>query len=441
MTAIDRRGFFRQSAAGAVAGLTVLAPAAGKAPAGERVNVACMGVRGRGRSLTLGFATMNTVTVTHLCDVDSTVLPSLAKEVAERQGGRAPKLVKDFRELLEDRTLDALVIGTPDHWHAIPTVLACQAGKHVYVEKPASHNIREGQVMLKAARKYNRIVQVGCQSRSGKHFAEAMAYIRSGALGKVTFARAWESARQGPIGFPKDSDPPAGVDYDLWLGPAPLRPFNRARFHGSWRWFFDYGTGDLGNDGVHRIDYARRALAAAFEAQGQKLPDWPTAVAASGGKYVFDDAQEWPDTLLVTWDFPGATMVYEMRVWNGYPFEGESEGAAVYGTNGYVVIGNTRWRAFGARGEPLDQGTASPGGQHDAAHKQNFIDCIKSGGLPNFDIAEGHISSSFCHMGNTAWRVGRKLRFDAETQTYIGDEEANRFLTREYRKPFVLPEV
>jgi predicted dehydrogenase len=229
------------------------------------------------------------------------------------------------------------------------------------------------------------------------------------------------------------------VDYDLWLGPAPQRPFNVNRFHGSWRWFFDYGTGDLGNDGVHRIDYARRALSAAMEAQSGKLPDWPLAVSAAGGKFVFDDAQEWPDTLMVTWEYPGAILNYEMRVWCGYPMETEEEGAAVYGTDGYVVIGNGSWRAFGPKGEPTSHGTASTNAEHDAAHQQNFIECVRSGKLPNFDIAEGHVSSGLCHLGNTAWRVGRKLKFDPATMRYADDPEACRHLSRAYREPWSLP--
>ena len=431
MARIDRRTFLIQVAAGA---------ASLRASPNERVTVGVMGFRGRGRSLLEGFLALPEIEVAALCDVDAGVL---ARGVAmvEKARNRRPTAVADFRRLLDDRSVDALVIATPDHWHAIPAILACQAGKHVYVEKPASHNIREGTTMVRAARRYNRVVQVGCQSRSGRHFAEAVAYIRSGVLGRVSLARAWESAKQGPIGYPKDGESPPGVDYDLWLGPAPQRPFNPARFHGSWRWFFDYGTGDLGNDGVHRIDYARRALAGAFEAEGRQLPAWPTAVAASGGKYVFDDAQEWPDTMLVTYDYPGATLVYEMRVGNAYPFEGEAEGAAVYGTGGYVVIGNGRWRAFGPKGEALPHGTASTNSEHDEAHKRNFVDAIRDGRKPSFDIEEAHVLSAMCHMGNTAWRVGRKLRFDPKTQSYAGDAEANAFLSRDYRKPWLLPDL
>ncbi len=268
---------------------------------------------------------MPEVRVKTICDVDTRLFDEAAAGVDDRQRHR-PDAETDFRRLLDDRDIDAIVMGTPTHWHAIPTVLACQAGKQVYVEKPAGHNIAEGRAMLAAARKHNRVVQVGIQSRSGLNYEEACAYVRNGALGKVVFAKAWESARQKGIGYPPDEVAPDGVDYDMWLGPAPKRAFNRNRFHGSWRWFFDYGTGDLGNDGVHRVDYAWRGLAAAFEAMGKTLPGWPTAVSAAGGKFFFDDAQEWPDTLVVTWDYPGATLMYEMRNWQPTPLDGEAEG-------------------------------------------------------------------------------------------------------------------
>ena len=409
-------------------------------PASRKLVIGAVGLRGRGGKLLAGFLERPDIEVAAVCDVDSAVLDRSCATV-EKARGRRPEAVADFRRILDNREIDAVMLGTPDHWHAIPTILACQAGKHVYVEKPASYNISEGERMVAAARKHRRVVQVGCQSRSGRHFAEAMEYIRTGALGRVALARAWESSRQSPIGYPKDTAPPPGVDYDLWLGPAPKRPFNPARFHSSWRWFFDYGTGDLGNDGVHRLDYARRALSAAFEGEKRVLPDWPVAVSASGGKLVFDDAQEWPDTLVAVWDYPGASLIYEMRVSNQYPFEGEEEGAAVYGTQGYVVIGNRAWRAYGPKGEKLDAGTSSPSAEHDTAHKQNFVEAIRDGAKLNFDIADGHVTSSICHMANTAWRVGRKLRFDPRAGRYQGDPEADRHLTRDYREPWVLPKV
>ena len=209
----------------------------------------------------------------------------------------------DFRRLIENRDIDALVVGTPDHWHAIPTILACQAGKDVYVEKPDGHNMEEGKRMVAAMRRHRRIVQLGSQHRSTSRLQSALEYIRTGALGRCLVAKAWESSRQGAIGRPADSRPPAGVDYNMWLGPAPLRPFNRNRFHGRWRWFYDYGTGDLGNDGVHRLDMAHAMLNAACQAQRHPQISLPTTVVASGGKWYFDDAQEFHDTLQVNYEF------------------------------------------------------------------------------------------------------------------------------------------
>lgn len=376
-----------------------------------------------------------------LCDVDSRQFPDGVKAVTER-GKKAPRVEKDFRRALDDASIDAVVVGTPDHWHAIPAILACQAGKHVYVEKPCSHNVREGQAMIAAARKHGRVMQVGIQSRSGRHFGEAMEFIRSGALGKVVFARAWETAKQRPVPRQPDSAAPDGVDYDMWLGPAPKRPFNAMRFHSNWRWFFEYGTGDLGNDGVHRLDYARRGLEAALAAQGQKLPEWPTAVSASGGKLFFDDAQEFPDTLMATWEYGRTAMlVYEMRIWTPNTLEGEEEGAMIYGENGAVLIGNTLWRAVGRDGKTLHPGSQSDNGEHDPAHKRNFLEAIRDGKRPSCDIETGHVSSSLTHLGNIAWRVDRKLRWEAGTQSFAGDAEANGLLGRSYRAPWVLPKV
>ena len=409
----------------------------------EKFTIACVGVRGRAGHLLRGFAAMPEVEIAMLCDVDSRQFPAALKSVADR-GKKAPRLEKDFRRALDDKSIDAVVIGTPDHWHAIPAIMACQAGKHVYVEKPCSHNVREGQAMIAAARKHDRAMQVGIQSRSGRHFAEAMEYIRTGALGKVVFARAWETARQSAVPRqPDEAAGPDGVDYDMWLGPAPKRPFNPARFHANWRWFFDYGTGDLGNDGVHRLDYARRGLEAALAAQGRQLPEWPRAVSAAGGKLFFDDAQEFPDTLMATWEYDGALLAYEMRIWTPNALEGEEEGAMIYGENGAVLIGNTHWRAIGRDGKTMHPGTASDNDEHDPAHKRDFLAAIRDGKRPACDIHIGHVSSSLTHLGNIAWRVDRKLRFDAASQSFAGDgvAEANGLLGRSYRAPWVLPKV
>jgi predicted dehydrogenase len=411
-----------------------------RASANDKVVIACMGIRGRAGHLLRGFAALPDVEIAMLCDVDSRLFEQGVRMVTS-QGRPKPRVVTDFRRALDDKSIDALVVGTPDHWHAIPTILGCQAGKHVYVEKPCSHNVREGQVMVAAARRYKRVVQVGIQSRSGRHFDDALRFLKTGALGRVSMARGWETARQGAVPVKPDSDPPSGVDYDMWLGPAPKRAFNPNRFHGSWRWYFDYGTGDLGNDGVHRIDYARRGLAAAFEGQGRKLPDWPHTVSASGGKLFFDDSQEWPDTLLVTWEYPSALLTYEMRVWTPNAMEGEEEGAAIYGENGCVIIGNTGWRAVGPKGEQLHAGTKSDTDEHDPVHKKNFLACIRNGGLPNCDIGIGHVASSLTHLGNIAWRVDRKLRWNAHSESFVQDDEANRLLSRSYRAPWTLPNI
>jgi predicted dehydrogenase len=406
----------------------------------DRITICAMGLRGRGGSVLNTFASLADVDVKYVCDIDEAVLSGRVAQVADRKG-RKPEAIKDYRKALEDPQVDALVIGTPDHWHALPTIHACQAGKDVYVEKPDGHNLIEGRTMVAAMRKHQRVVQLGTQARSGPHLLSAMDYLRSGAIGRARFAKAWESARQGAIGKPADGMPPAGVDYDLWLGPAPKRAFNPVRFHGNWRWFFDYGTGDLGNDGVHRLDIARWALETAVAARKEAAPGLPSKVSAIGGKYFFDDAQEWPDTLMVTYDFaPGYILTYEMRTWSAYPLHEESEGAAVYGDEGSVVIGNSRWRAFDAKGKLVRE---EKGGYNDVGHVRNFLDCMRSRARPTADLETvGHPSSVLCHLGNCAWRAGRTLRFDATTYTFTGDSDANQFLTRpEYRRPWVLPSL
>ena len=416
-----------------------------KDAASERVQVGCVGVGGRAGFLMKTFAALPSVDVVGLADIDSNRLAE-AVEIVKKIRGKAPRHYGDFRRLVDDPEIDALVVGTPDHWHAIPTIMGCMAGKDVYVEKPDGHNMLEGQRMVEAMRKHDRIVQMGTQARTSAHFQSAIRYIRSGKLGKVLVAKAWESSRQGGIGRPPDSEPPAGVDYDTWLGPAPKRPFNVKRFHGNWRWFFDYGTGDLGNDGVHRLDYAQWGLSAAAEAQGEEPLSIPTRISALGGKWYFDDLQEWPDTLQVNYEYagrdggPGRILTYEMRVWVPYRYEGVSEGAAIYGDQGFLIMGNRGWWAYGPDRELLQE---EKGTNKGVDHIQNFIDCVKSRKKPNADLETvGHPSSILCHAGNLAWRLKRQVELDLETETFVGDEEANALRTRpEYRAPWKLPEV
>lgn len=423
MALVNRRTFLVSSA------LLGAGTALRAVPASEKINIAVIGLRGRGNSLLETFAAQKDVVITHLGDIDENVLKTRAARI-EKVSGQRPKISKDYRKILEDKDVQAVVLGTPDHWHAIPSIHACQAGKDVYVEKPDGHNIIEGQRMVAAARKYERIVQMGTQCRSAPFLKDAAKFVADGHIGKVIYGKAWETAKQAPVPRVPDSETPAGVDYDLWLGPAPLRPFNRYRFHGQWRWFFDYGTGDLGNDGVHRMDYCRAVMG---------IQGFPTAVSTSGGKYFFDDAQEWPDTMIVTFDYPGQILSYEMRIWSEPRLHDQGEGAAVYGDRGWVLVNNTGWKALDGDGVVLAQGGDR---QAQELHIRNFLDAVKSRRREdlNQEIGQGHVSSVMCHAGNIAWRTGKKLRLDPKTETF-DDAEANRHLGREYRKGYELPAV
>ncbi len=447
---MKRRTFLKESAvgAGAFAASTTLSRSlsAGKAAPSERIRVGCVGVGGRAGSLLNVFSARQDVEIVAITDVDQRRVPAAVKTVTNRNG-KPPKVVSDFRNLVDDASIDVLVVGTPDHWHAIPTIHACLAGKDVYVEKPDSHNIVEGRTMVQAMRKHKRVIQLGTQARSADYIQEALAYIAEGKLGKVLVAKAWESARQKGIGHPPDGDPPAGVDYDLWLGPAPKRAFNPRRFHGSWRWFFDYGTGDVGNDGVHRIDSALQMLRAAAAAEGESFALFPSKISALGGKWYFKDMQQWPDTLQATFQYPGTggspgrILSYEMRLWSPYRMYGETESAILYGDRGYMVISYRGWRAYNGKDELVAEKKSSP--NDTAQHVENFLQCVKSRERPNADLETvGHPSSLLCHAANVSWRVGRQVTLDPDTEEFIGDKQANALRTRpEYRKPWVLPEV
>ncbi|MEQ1826075.1 MAG: Gfo/Idh/MocA family oxidoreductase [Pirellula sp.] len=445
MTHQLRRKFLTQAATAmsAVYAIPSVAGAAGKATASERIRIGHIGAGGRALSLINSFAANPSVEVVAIADLDPSRLGPGLNAAAKLQG-REPRSERDFRKLIDDKSIDAIVIGTPDHWHAIPTILACQAGKDVYVEKPDSHNIVEGMRMVAAMRKHGRIIQMGSQHRSTHRLQSAIEFVRGGKLGRIHVAKAWESTKQGAIGFPADSDPPPGVDYDMWIGPAPKRPFNINRFHGRWRWLYDFGTGDLGNDGVHRLDMAVALLNSGSEAQGDGPIGLPATVFSNGGKWHFDDAQEFPDTMQTNFQFGSGKktklLTYEMRIWAPYHYLGESEGSAVFGDLGYLVIGNERWMAYGKGGEQLGKGE---GDSHEKMHVQNFVDCIKSRKKPYCDLETvGHPASVLCHAGNISARVGRMLTLDPITESFVGDAEANQFRSRaEYRKPWLLPEL
>ena len=432
MSRNTRRRFLQQTAALGI-GMGWSARLSGRTvAANDKISVACIGVRGRGNSVMHSFAAEPDVVVTHICDVNEPVRVQRGEELRQRTGVM-PKLVNDFRELLGDQSIDVFMVATPDHWHALLTIHGCLAGKDVYVEKPASHNILEGKTAVAAARKHNCIVQVGTQIRSAAFLHEAAQYVRSGSLGKVIYGKAWETDRNGAVRLGPDSAPPRGLDYDIWQGPAPERPYNATIVGGAWRWLFDYGTGDLGNDGVHRIDYCRYVL-------GQE--GMPQSVSSVGGKLFFtDDDQQWPDTLLVNYEYPGQILQYEMRLWSRPRLFDVTEGAAIYGENGWMLLSNSSWTAYDAAGKVVRQGKTS-GAEAQQAHIRNFLDAVRSRQRQslNQELYSGHVSTLMCHAGHIAWRVGKKLRLDAQAETF-DDAAANQLLGREHRKGYDLPKI
>ncbi len=416
MPDIDRRTFL--GAAGVVA---VSGRLAASAPASERVRLGVIGVRSRGAELAREFAGRDDVEVVALCDVDES-LPGKAVGAVEKISGKAPRVEKDFRRLLDDKGIDAVAVATPDHWHALLAVMACQAGKDVYTEKPASHNVVEGRRMVEAARKYKRVVQLGIQRRSMPHVIDAVAHVRAGGIGTVGMARAWILQKRPAIGPGKPADVPNGVDYAMWQGPAPDRPFMSNRFHYNWHWFWNWGTGELGNNGIHGVDVARWGLGV----------EAPLAVTSGGGRYVFDD-REVPDTQVVTWEFPKACIVWEHRLYDKHPLDGLGFGIAFYGDQGVLTVDEKGWKV--ADGKEAG-GKATAGLK---AHLGNFVDCIKTRNAPNAEIEVGHLSTRLCHLGNIAHRVGRRLAFDPATESIPGDPEANALLAREYSSRFEMP--
>jgi len=446
MRPLHRRDFIEQSAR-TLLGATALS-SANVLGANDKIVVAVMGVRGRGRVLAAEFAQRSDVEIAAVCDVDDSVFDRAISGVTDQQK-RAPRVEKDVRRLLDDKSIDALVIATPIHWLAVASVWACQAGKDVYVEKPMCHNIAEGKLMVEAVEKYKRVLQVGSQRRSATFVKEASEYVRSGKLGKIGMARAWMASKRPSIGRYPDEPVPKGVDYDLWLGPAPVRPFNRNHFHYNWHWNWVYGGGELANNGPHAIDMARALLGIGL----------PNRVSSSGGLHVFDDDHVTPDTQIATWEYPGLTLVWENRQWSefglgvGTPLLDQCSnqganpsprrgaytqaafGVALYGDQGTLLAYDTDWEVY--HGKEVIRRCGNLGGQE---HIANFIDCIRTRAKPNAHVEHGYLASSLCHLGNIAFRLHRTLQFDPISDCFVGDEEANGLLRRTYRNPFALPE-
>ena len=345
----------------------------------------------------------------------------------------------DFRELLSRNDIDGVIIATPDHWHALPMVLACQAGKDVYVEKPVSLTIGEGRKMVEAARKYERVVQVGTQQRSDNHFQSAVELVRSGALGRISFVRTWNTSNEYPqgVGAPPDTAPPPGLDWDMWLGPAPARPYNVNRFGvildddldytrwASWRWFWDYGGGLMTDWGVHWLDIVQWAMDV----------EAPQSVTGMGEKFYLQDNRETPDTLQVTYQYPDFVCVYENRLLNNHGVDGHGGGIIFYGTEGTMYLSRGGYKVTPQPGSSLEPLEVEETGA-EVSHRRNFLNCIKSRETPMSDIEIGHRSSSVAMLGNIALRTGRRLSWDARTERVRGDVEANALVEGTYRAPW-----
>ncbi len=407
-----------------------------KPSANETLRVAVIGVNGRGMDHVDGFCKLKNVTVAAICDVDPKAGARAQHTVEKLAPGSAPKYVQDLRRLLDDKSIDAVSIATPNHWHALAAIWAIQAGKDVYVEKPVSHNVSEGRRIVEAARKYDKIVQTGTQCRTQKGIQDAIAFLRSGKLGQVYMAKGLCYKPRGSIGHQADCPAPEGVDYNIWLGPAPERPFNPNRFHYNWHWNWDYGNGDLGNQGIHQMDLAR---------WGIDKHELPKSVQSAGGRFGYKDDGETPNTLTTTFEFDDCELQFEVR---GLVTNDELKvkiGDVFYGTEGILAITSYQnWQTYfpskvKGKVNELEPGPSGGGG---GDHYANFVQAVRARDrkILNADIEEGHLSSAYCHLGNIAYRLGRKLHVNPTTETFVNDSEADAYLTRPYRKPFVVPE-
>jgi predicted dehydrogenase len=404
------------SAAAAVAGTA----AANGAPAAERIRVAIMGLGSRGLTLVDAFLAAG-AEVAGLCDVDENAAGRAADVVAKRQEVK-PRVDRDIRRLLDDASIDAVVVAAPNHWHAPATILACSAGKHVYVEKPCSHTPEEGELAVAAARKHGVVVQHGTQRRSWPWVCAAVKAVQDGTIGPVHLARSWYTNRRPSIGRGERIEPPRTLDWTLWQGPAPERPFasNVVPYHWHWRWH--WGNGELGNNGVHGLDVARWALGLTF----------PTRVVSAGGRWYHDDDQETPDTLSVAYEFPGGKQItWEGQSCSPLGNQGSTFGVSFHGPEASLVIDTEGWRVFDGKNVIVSEHTVSK--KDDVVHVVDFLDAIRDGRRPVADIAEGHASALLCHLGTIAHRTDRVLHTRPEDGHIVGNDDAAALWTKEYR--------
>jgi predicted dehydrogenase len=435
----DRRSFIK-TAAMATAGMAAFPSVlkGGSVPASDKITVGVIGCKGQGWQNLMAFMGEPGVECAALCDVDENVLNERAAEV-EKMTGVKPKLYADFRKMLEQKDIDTVIVGTPDHWHCIPMVYACEAGKDVYCEKPLANTIEECNIMVKAVKRYNRIVQVGQWQRSDPHWKDAVNYVHGGNLGRVRSVRAWSYVGwKGSIPVLPDEPVPPGVDYDMWLGPAPKRPFNRNRFHFTFRWYWDYAGGLMTDWGVHLLDYALFGMNRYV----------PLSVMATGGKYAFpDDAMETPDTLMTMYDFGDFGLLWDHTIGIYGANYGRGHGVAFIGEYGTLVVDRSGWevlaesRSVNARKDFQGVSLQKSTGKGLKLHVRNFLDCVKSRENPACDIETGAHIARIAHLGNISYRLGRKVFWDHDNQCFIKDKKADYLVNAHYRKPWSLPVV
>jgi predicted dehydrogenase len=427
MSTSSRRVFLKEASAGIAAATVFASSKAGAAGANERVRVAVIGCGNQGKAHMRSLSSLKNVEIVNICDIDKERLAGAGKVAV------GAKPVTDFRKILDDKSIDGVTIATPDHWHTPVALLALNAGKNVYVEKPCCHNVREGQLLLAAAHKSGKAVAHGTQSRSNAAIQQAIKMLDDGLIGDVLVAKCWNWQLRENIGHMQPSAPPAYADYDTWVGPAEWLPFQANRFHYNWHWWHNFGCGDLGNDGIHEFDYTLWGLG---------VKTHPSLISGAGGKYFFDDDQQFPDTQQLTFEYPGddkvggrRLLIYEQRLWSTtYPFNVDS-GAEFYGTKGKMLL--SKRGKFEVRGANNKVTEAKLEGSPYATvpeNQQNWVDCIKSGKQPNANMEVAVRTATAIHLGNIATRLQRTIHFDPANQKIVGDDEASLMLGRKYRE-------
>jgi len=417
MSNVDRRTFVAGTAAAMALGAASRARAA---DANSTVVLALMGANGRGSDLAQQFVQRPGVQIAYVCDPDERAIQK-GIAAATSQGAAAPKGLRDFREALDDPAVDGLICAAPNHWHAPATILACAAGKHVYVEKPCSHSPEEGELMIAAARQSGRVVQVGTQRRSSPLYQKAVEKVRGGAVGEALYVKSWYHTVRPSIGRGREIDPPSWLDYSLWQGPAPERPFRDNMLHYNWHFFWHWGDGELGNNGVHTVDICRWALEV----------DFPTRVTVAGARLRYDDDQQTPDTMTATFECGDKIIAWENISWAREYRTPSVIGMEIYGADGTMYIDDDGYVIYDAEGKVVEKHQDSRG---DAEHLQNFLDAIRDGTKLNCDIDEGHKSALLCHLGNIAYRTGASVDVDPSSGHVRENAEAQAHWSREYRK-------